>query len=345
MSGNAIWPSSLSVVLGLVLATSGLADDPALPSHSPKPSVARVLRWFPPDTEAFAVANGPLELKRSLHDIEGDQKSKEPLHLPELGTIFACSRLSLLQDGNLFKSFQGLKVDAVVDGRRRFQVDEDSGTGHCDGCQILLVAEEEAPKVDRVLQAWIAAGRSTIRVEAQTAVLVEEKEDDQLFRALFASPAPGVLLCASTPGFLREVLARMRDETMPSAFPADRPEWKVVNCQAPFWGVRRFVPDGRTTDASSPFHKRAAVADPKAIGIAFWCGAGDPNQMEFIYLSQSRNAATLLSTESFDKDEFRIDRIAADTFRIQKIEKPNDDDERLNTLVEILMVSGFLRAI
>jgi hypothetical protein len=342
MSGRAYLPGLLLIAV-LVMLTAAVAEDGPLPARPPTAPVARVLRWLPPDTEAIAVANGPIELKKSLHDIDGDQNAADRLSLSETGAIFACSRVSLLQDGKLLKRFRGLKLSAIVDGRRRFHVDEDDDLGHCDGCQILLAAEGEAPKLGRTFQAWIAAGQSTIQVDDQTAVLVEEKDEDELIRALFANPAPGVLLCASTPSYLREVIGRMRDEAQQSAFPADRPEWKVVDCRAPFWGIRRFHPDGRDGDVTSPYHKRAAVKDPKAVGFAFWCGADKRKGTELVYLSNSRNAVGLLATESFEKDDFRIDRIAENAFRIQKIEE--DDDERLDDLVEILLMTGFLRAL
>ncbi len=339
MSGRTPLSGLLSAAILAALTIVGRADEKTSHGSPPTAPVARVLRWFPPDTEAFAVANGPIELKRSLNDVE------QELSLVEAGTIFACSRVSLLQEGTLFKNLRGLKVDAIVDGRRRFQVTVDQGTGHCDGCQILLAAEGEGPKLTRAFQAWIAAGRSTIQVEDQTAVLVEEKVDgDEIFRALFAHPLPEVLICASTPSHLREVLSRMRDETKPSAFPSDRIEWKMANCQAPFWGVRRFDPQGREKDMTSPFNKRAPIADSKAIGFTFAFGAGNPKAMEVIYLSNSRNAASLLAAECFDKDEFRINRIAESAFRIQMV-KDDEQRERFEHLLEVLTITGFLRAI
>jgi hypothetical protein len=71
-----------------------------------------------------------------------------------------------------------------------------------------------------------------------------------------AFPDDQVMFVATNPLFLKETLVRMRGSHEEKALPDTLPEWKFVNKQAQFWGLRHYAKSEANEDPSSPFGGR-----------------------------------------------------------------------------------------
>jgi hypothetical protein len=68
------------------------------------------------------------------------------------------------------------------------------------------------------------------------------------------------------------------------------PEWKYVNKQARFWGLRHYDKRQKTEDPSSPFggRKSANIPDEEAVGLTYQCNLSRERNATLTYLSGPR---------------------------------------------------------
>jgi len=83
------------------------------------------------------------------------------------------------------------------------------------------------------------------------------------------------------------VLVRMRGKEGQRALPDSLPEWKYVNRNSQFWGIRHFDRTQAKMDPSSPFRDRQIVnvPDDQAIGLIYQSDPSSEKKMTLTYLS------------------------------------------------------------
>lgn len=96
-------------------------------------------------------------------------------------------------------------------------------------------------------------------------------------------------------------MARLQGKKGNRALPNDLPEWKYVNPDLQFWGLRHFDRTQAKLDPSSPFggQKSANDVDEQAIGLVYAFDRSTGKAARITYLTGdvigSRPEATLLS--------------------------------------------------
>jgi hypothetical protein len=136
---------------------------------------------------------------------------------------------------------------------------------------------------------WTGASRGVI--SGRQVLTWQEKSNGAERTYLLAFPKPNVLLIANNRKYLVEVLERMAQEKMPRALPNELPEWKFLDANARFWGLRHYHPTQAKKDPTSPLGGDSAYVqgDPRAIGVLF---ALDPkSERSLVVTSFSRDEA------------------------------------------------------
>lgn len=113
----------------------------------------------------------------------------------------------------------------------------------------------------------------------------------------FCMPKPGMLIYTNDRLLMRIVLSRLDAWWLDRvALPSSFPEWKHVDQEAPYWGIRHFPPD----DLSSPAHYRSMV-DSQAIGLTFQY-TDNSHDLQMMYLSQNSHQQRAASNLIKDAD-------------------------------------------
>jgi len=95
-----------------------------------------------------------------------------------------------------------------------------------------------------------------------TSSVFEQKLENDLWTIYVSFPQNNVVLVATNRSFLQEVLVRMRGKEGQRALPDSLPEWKYVNRNSQFWGIRHFDRTQAKMDPSSPFRERCRSSNP-----------------------------------------------------------------------------------
>jgi len=134
---------------------------------------------------------------------------------------------------------------------------------------------------------WKSASKETI---GRTRVLVMQSENAE-WTYFLALPRPNVLLVANNRQYMQEVLERLAHKKAPRALPDQLPEWRFLDANARFWGLRHYDPTQAEMDPTSPLGEDRTFdpGDPKAIGVLF---ALDPkNERRLVITSFSGDEA------------------------------------------------------
>ena len=89
-------------------------------------------------------------------------------------------------------------------------------------------------------------------------------------------------------------MARLRGKKGERALPNDLPEWKYVDTELKFWGLRHFDKEQAEMDPSSPLASRffsPRGPDPQAIGLTFAYSQSKGKLATITYLSGNKNLA------------------------------------------------------
>ena len=83
------------------------------------------------------------------------------------------------------------------------------------------------------------------------------------------------------------MLARMKGAKGERALPDSLSEWKYVNKQAQFWGLRHFDKGKASEDPTSPFGGRKSdnLPDDEAVGLTYQCNLSKERNAILIYFS------------------------------------------------------------
>lgn len=211
---------------------------PALSSAQSKssPDVMEILKWFPADTNAVTVANGPFplsDLRELEHLLQNDEGPPRVFNDDQLRKIFQIPALTpwARYHTQMTKQLLGERVLVAVEGFRPGEPDQ-----RPEWCTV-LVFERESIR-DKLLSS--AAGPPLVPedINGHGLVVIEDKSDKDGTPSLIVGlPGTNVLIVSESLGFLKSVLARARGETGPRALPENLPEWLYVDRKATFWAL------------------------------------------------------------------------------------------------------------
>lgn len=193
------------------------------------------VNWFPADTESLVVLREDycIPAKRPT-----DNDAKFSISIREKLIDFLLDRPSTRQ------ILSGRTIKLWIEGGRHFRL---PGLSHIegvifDGCHVMVFTENVGNASKRLMDRLKLTGGT--RHDFNGLSVVEYvprylKLQPHGFSYWIMSPQPDVLLIATHPEFLREMLVKVMkpDNT---AFPHTLAEWKYVNPDAAIWGIRRY---------------------------------------------------------------------------------------------------------
>jgi hypothetical protein len=275
-----------------LLATAAVAQTPATdPSQVRRsPDFRQVLSWLPPDTETIVVANKVFPLA----DLRDVRRSRE-FHLEAWLRATAVAPL-WFKNGSLLEYFKDGRARFALAGSRHFRAPKSLGLMPFEGCTIVFLSDDIGDRADAFFSAASGSASRVEDVEGQKILVFQERADGDLWTTFVTFRKPNVLLVATNLGYLRDVLARMRNGGGPRALPETLPEWKHVNVEAQSWGLRHYDRSQADSDPSSPFWDprksvKAPLNDAKAIGLTFSYDPANGKGPIITYVSGNANAA------------------------------------------------------
>jgi len=293
-----VYAAVLTALIAVAAPVSLVGDPP----QSPKPSTRNtdqavveknLIWWLPADTESVVAARGPFTIPNEVPNETNEKNDQEWLTRKAAPADIRVGLeelpLELLYDVDLSETLKGYTVAYAMQGSRHFRPGNE--VMEYEGCSIVVFDRNLDGLETTIAQMpdWKGASRGVI---SGTQVLIwQEKSKDAERTYLLAFPKPNVLLIANNRKYLVEVLERMAQKKMPRALPNELPEWKFLDANARFWGLRHYDPTQAKKDPTSPLGGDSAYVqgDPKAIGVLF---ALDPkSERSLVVTSLSRDDA------------------------------------------------------
>jgi hypothetical protein len=270
-----LWLTSI-VTVSACYSGSVLAGT-AIPSQ-----VGEILHWLPLDTETIVVASGPFKLEKAPgHQSFHLQKAMESLPIGILQELMP-------------RELTGRTVSLAVEGSRCFRSPRGLGMMPFQGCQVVVFEEDTASALTAAMRSLLDSARRTIEFSGQRVAVFEKRWEENTWTLYVAQPRPGILLCATHEGYLKEMLTRMAGKPSTRAMAQDIPEWKHVSTKARVWAVRHYSKAGAAQDPSSPLRDEAAanVPDLGAVGMTFSYDA-DGKLATVRYLTRAKDAVAI----------------------------------------------------
>ena len=222
----------LFVAVSFLRAGGPAAAADEVPAPLPE-AVSHFLRWLPVDTETIIVA-------RSFVTLVPDQNAKpdweQVRNISLIPEDLSTSPATLL--------FRGRRIKLAVKGGRSFESVSAFGSLRFAGCSII---EFEDPWLGKdLLDSLKKNAKSVRRIGDRDAFVFPDQTVMESFhklkewQGLFITVlSPSIVLCATSDAYLRELLERIaEDQPLKRALPAELPEWKYVDPQAPCWAIR-----------------------------------------------------------------------------------------------------------
>ena len=294
-----VYVTALAALLAIAVPVSLVAES----SQSPKPFTGStdqtvgqkdLIWWLPADTESVVAARGPF-----LIPYEPDETNERnnlewftrKASLADIRAELEALPLELLDDVDLVGTLKGYTVAYAMQGSRHFREPNGYEVTEYEGCSIVVFDRSLDGLETTIAQmpGWKGASRGAIGGSQVLTWHGEGKDAERTY--LLAFPKPNVLLIANNRNYLVEVLERMEQKKMPRALPNELPEWKFLDANARFWGLRHYDPAQAKKDPTSPLGGDSAYVqgDPKAIGVLF---ALDPKrERSLVVTSFSRDEA------------------------------------------------------
>jgi len=264
--------SLVRLLAASILFVGSLAPVPPAAAQQPGPiiTVDNVLSWLPADTETVIVSQASIRLKDEIRRAARDRSTAlSPQDLKDQFFALAAGMIGI-KDDVLAKHLVDSKVLLAVEGSRHFRSPSGLGEMPYEGCQILVFAEDMTAHAEAFWKSSAAAAKLESIQGTRVAVLQQKMEQD-LWTYYVAFPRSNVVTIATNRDYLSEVLARMKGARGPRALPGNLPEWKNLDRNAPFWGLRHYDRSQSEVDPSSPFggEKSGNFPDEEAVGLAF----------------------------------------------------------------------------
>lgn len=252
-------------------------------------NIQQVLTWFPTDTETLLVANGPFLMSDfkigreaySNHEVTGVELEK---HFNKF-----TFRLFITKNDLLEKYIRGKRVLFGLEASRHFRPPADIGELPFEGCALAVFEDDIDDQRDAFMNEAAQTGARIEDIEGQKTAVFEERYQQDVWKTFITFPRKNVVFAASNEQFLRQMLLRMRSPGTRRALPNSLPEWKHVNTQAQFWGLRHFDKTQAKDDPTSPFggKKAANLPDDGAIGLTYECNPSKEQKAILTYLSNT----------------------------------------------------------
>jgi hypothetical protein len=261
----------------------------------PSINIQQVLSWLPPDTETVTVARGPFPIPDG-HAEKETIRNRE-LSGQELDHMFESLPLALFgfKDDLLVKHLIGKRIMLAAEGTRHFRSPAALGEMPFEGCAIAVFADELGDSGNAFINASRKVALGVEEIEGLKVALFQEKLENDLWTSFVAFHNKNIVLVATNRDYITEVLTRLQGRSSGQrALPGNLPEWKHVDTNARFWGLRHFDKNP-ANDPSSPFAPRPFwnLADKEAIGLTF---SFDPSKSRSATITYLSHAKTLSGT-------------------------------------------------
>jgi hypothetical protein len=271
-----------TALLGIVFSSVALAARVS----GPPEDLSRVLSWLPGNTETLIVSRDPFTL---TNNTSRNENNDGLISDKELASAFEHLALGPMgfKDGLLAKRLEGKRINLVIEGSRHFRSPAGLGELPYEGCSVIFFLDNLRDEMTSFSRDARRSALKREQLEAQEVFVFQEKLEEDDWTIFVAFPNEHAILLATDRSYLAEILARMHGKTGPRALPNDLPEWKHVDTEAPFWGLRHYDKSQSRFDPTSPYggRKSANFPDEQAIGFAFALDRHPLRSVTAIYLS------------------------------------------------------------
>ena len=241
---NLSW-TKFSPVLAIMMVCCGLGNA----QTTSKPDFREVLRWFPADINAVAVANGPFPLV-DLHALEAllqnDEGPPEVFNDDQLKKVFQIPALAPLvkRRTRMTKLLEGEQVLLAVGGFRSGRPGQ-----LAESCTVLVFQSESIR--DKLLKPAAGPPLTEDDIDGHGLVVFEDKaEQGDASSLVIAQPRPDALIVCESLNYLKSVLARARGQQGETALPDALEEWRYVDTHAAFWAFGHHRGSGSEEESS-----------------------------------------------------------------------------------------------
>ncbi len=263
----------------------------------------QVLSWLPADTETLLTASGPFHLPN--FQVQREDYTDHKTQAQDLRQAFQGLTVGLFAFGNggLGKQLEGKKILFAAEGSRAFRSPNELGEMPYEGCAIVIFADDLGEIQETFMK---TVGKSALRIEdieSHKVAVFQEKMEQDIWTMLVVFPAKNIVVVATNQNYLSEVLVRMRTPGITRAFPESLEEWKYVDTQAEFWGMRHFDRSQSQLDPTSPFggKKSANLPDEQAVGLIYKCDPSKDMKATLVYLSGDKRRIKDIEQNRFPK--------------------------------------------
>lgn len=252
-------------------------------------ALSQVFSWVPPDTETALVANGPFWM--SNFAVADDGSVNRPINREDWAKGFEGMTLALFNSdgGILEKHLESEKVLFAMEASRHFRSPKGLGEAPYEGCALAIFQNDLRDRRDAFMKDAASVGGLVEEMEGSKVAVFKEQREEDTWTTFVTFPQSGVVLVATDEGFLRQVLLRMRDANARTgrALPDTLPEWKYIQRDTKFWGLRHYDRGQAYNDPTSPFggRKAADIPDDGAVGLTYECDPGLAQKAALTYLS------------------------------------------------------------
>jgi hypothetical protein len=263
----------------------------------------QVLSWLPPATETLLTAKGPFHLPN--FQVRREDYADHKLQAEELRQAYQGLTVGVFayNNGGLGKRLEGKKILFAAEGSRAFRSPNELGEMPYEGCVIAIFADDLEETQETLMKTAVNNALRIDDIESHKVAVFQEKWRQDVWTTYVVFPAKNIVIVATNRDYLSDVLARMRAPGMTRAFPETLAEWKYVDTQAEFWGMRHFDRSQSHLDPTSPFggEKPANLPDEKAIGLVYQCDPSKDMKGTLVYLSGDKRGIKDIERNRFPK--------------------------------------------
>ena len=260
LAGITVWSIALSAQSS-ERVTVGKGD-------SGSAGIERAVSSLPADTETIVVANGPFGFTGK---VDAKETKDSSISNKEIASHFQGLPLGPIRfkDGLLSEQLEGKMIEFAVEGSRHFRSPTSLGEMPYEGCSIIFFVDNLRDEIGSFSKDSQHSIWHVEQIEGHQVSVFQEKMEQDTWTIFVTFPNEHLVLLATDRGYLAETLARMQGKVGPRALPSNLPEWKYVDTQAPFWGLRHYDKSQSQFDPSSPYggRKSANFPDEQAIGV------------------------------------------------------------------------------
>jgi len=274
----------------------------------------QVLSWLPADTETLLTANGPFHLPN--FQVRREDYADHKLQAQELRQAFQGLTVGLFAFGNggLGKRLEGKKILFGAEGSRAFRSPNELGELPYEGCAIVIFADDLGDAQETFMKTAVKNALRIDDIEGHKVAVFQEELRQDVWTTFVVFPKKNIVIIASNRDYLSDVLVRMQAPGMTRAFPETLAEWKYVDTQAEFWGMRHFHRSllrelvkiqilESQQDPTSPFggKKPANLPDEQAVGLIYKCDPSKDMKATLVYLSGDKRGIKDIERNRFPK--------------------------------------------